>query len=68
MRTIGRLNENASEPQGSRAAEAELRGYFKASITALGELFERARDGKPLCASALRELAVFIVDKAARFV
>jgi hypothetical protein len=67
MRTIGRLDQNPVKPQESSGAEAELRGYFKASVTALGELFERARDGKPLCATALRELAVFIVDKAARF-
>jgi hypothetical protein len=67
MRTIGRLDQNSSKPQEPCGAEAELRGYFKASVAALGELFQLARDGKPLCAAALRELAVSIVDQVARF-
>jgi hypothetical protein len=67
MRAIGRLEHNLSKPQAPGIAEDELRGYFKVSVTAIGELFERARDGRPLCASALRELAMIIVDNVARF-
>jgi hypothetical protein len=63
---IGRLGQNSSKPQEPSGADAELRGYFKASVTALGELFDRARHGRPLCTTALRELAVLIVDQVTR--
>jgi hypothetical protein len=67
VRGKGRLDQNPSKPQEPSGAEAELRGYFKASVTALGELFERARDGKPLCGTALRELTLVIVEQVERF-